>query len=392
MKRKKNKKPKRERNRSTRAARSCANPAQDAGELVLAGVELHQLGRIDEAVKAYRRALEKDPDLPDAHNLLGMILIDEGKNREAAAHIARAVEISPEVAQYHLNLGNAFSAGEADELAVEAFERAARLDPTNTVARFNRGQAWLRQNRSEEAVRAFREVLAIEPGHSRASFLVAGMTGEQRDAPPPEYVAELFDDYANRFEQHVQAKLSYKIPSELRDAVAEVVALPRASWNVVDLGCGTGLCAPLFRDSACQLVGSDLSARMVAESQGRGLYDALYVEDLLETLARAEGVDLITAADVFIYVGALAATLSAARSALKPGGLLAFSIEHHDGDGEFRLLASCRYAHTVGYVRRLAGDNGFEVAIERETTIRTEDHVALHGHVYVLRKLSSAAR
>src|SRR5262249_42544193 len=110
----------------------------------------------------------------------------------------------------------------------------------------------------------------------------------------------------------------------------------------------------------------------------------LHVEDLTATLHRARGdTDLVVAADVFIYVGALDDAFRAAAGALRPGGLLAFSTERCDGDG-FRLLPSSRYAHGDGYVRGLAGRHGLVVRAARDTVLRTDHAGPVGGVLYLL--------
>src|SRR4029079_811378 len=78
-----------------------------------------------------------------------------------------------------------------------------------------------------------------------------------------------------------------------------------------------------------------LSAAMIEKSRQRGVYDELTCGDLLEVLrgrSDRERYDLIAATDVFIYVGDLALVFEAAADALRPGGLLAFSVEAGGGD------------------------------------------------------------
>ena len=93
---------------------------------------------------------------------------------------------------------------------------------------------------------------------------------------------------------------------------------------VVDVGCGTGLCGALFRATSTRLIGSDISAGMMEEAEKRGVFDELYVEDMITTVQRFSssgmGADLILAADVMVYVKDLADIFDAVRKALAPGG------------------------------------------------------------------------
>ena len=101
--------------------------------------------------------------------------------------------------------------------------------------------------------------------------------------------------------------------------------------------------------------------------------------------ARTRDADLIVAADVFIYVGALDATFAAAAAALKPGGLLAFSIETSATE-DVALLGTLRYAHAPAYVERLAAVHGFTIEAAESTVLRFDKDAPVSGVIYVLRR------
>ena len=355
-----------------------------AGELIAEALALQERGAVAEAEQRYRELLEAEPGHHAAMNLLAMILIERDDAGAATPLITRAIELAPDVAWYHLNLGHARAAAGLDAPAVEAMTASARLDPASAIPRYDLARHHLRHDRPGEALAALREVLDRDPSHDRARFLVASLTGGHVDTAPADYVTELFDSYAPRFEAHLVGVLGYDVPARLAELVAAAGELPRRAWRVVDLGCGSGLGGVAFRDLAHHLIGSDLSPRMIDLARRRGVYDELHVEDLTATLGRAAAdVDLVVAADVFIYVGALDAALRAASSALRPGGLLAFSTERCDGDG-FCLQPTSRYAHADGYVRGLAGRHGFAVREARDTVLRVDHAGPVSGVLYLL--------
>jgi predicted TPR repeat methyltransferase len=155
--------------------------------------------------------------------------------------------------------------------------------------------------------------------------------------------------------------------------------------DIIDLGCGTGLCGELFRPFARHQIGIDLAPKMIEKSRARGVYDELEEQDVTVALAkRPRAVDLILAADVFIYVGGLDSVFEAAAGALRPGGLLAFTIESEE-TGAFTLRASRRYAHSARYIRQLASTWSFSEVSMQDAVIRTEKQVPMQGKVIVLR-------
>src|SRR5690606_27509500 len=149
----------------------------------------------------------------------------------------------------------------------------------------------------------------------------------------------------------------------LREAVAEVcraAGRPMRFAAALDLGCGTGLAGAAFRDCADRMCGVDLSPRMIERARAKGIYDRLEVGDLLQGLAAEEALDLVLAADVFVYVPDLAPVAAAVARRLAPGGLFAFTVETHDGDGVL-LGASLRYAHGGPHVREALAGAGLAI-------------------------------
>jgi len=210
------------------------------------------------------------------------------------------------------------------------------------------------------------------------------MKGESRDDVPKEYVRELFDGCADAFDEHLVHELGYHAPRVLREAVGRAVPVEGPFWNVLDIGCGTGLCGPLFRDVAAHLSGVDLAPKMIDEARDKAVYDELQTRDLLEELeAHRRDLDLILAADVFIYVGCLEAVFPACRRALTETGLFAFSTEACAGES-YELRTSGRFAHSPHYIEALARDSGFGVVHRDEIALRKETGVVLSGHVFVL--------
>jgi predicted TPR repeat methyltransferase len=354
------------------------------GELIAEALALQERGQVAEPEQIYREVLQHEPDHHGALNLLAMILTERHDPGAAATLITRAIALAPGVAWYHLNLGHAYAAAGLDDPAAQAMRASADLDPESPIPRYDLARHHLRHGRPGEALAALRQVLDRDPSHDRARFLVASLSGGHVDTAPAGYVTELFDSYAPRFEAHLVNVLDYKVPAQLAELVAAAGHAPPQAWQVIDLGCGSGLGGAAFRGFARHLIGSDLSPRMIEIARSRGVYDELHVEDLTATLRRAgANADLVVAADVFIYVGALDESFGAAASALRPGGLFAFSTERCDGDG-FRLLPSSRYAHADGYVRRLAQRHGFAVREARDTVLRIEQAAPVPGVLYLL--------
>ncbi len=156
--------------------------------------------------------------------------------------------------------------------------------------------------------------------------------------------------------------------------------------SAVDLGCGTGLMGAALRSRVTRLEGWDISAAMLQKARARGIYDRLGRADLHALRLDPASADLVVAADVFMYVGALEGVFATVAQALAPLGVFAFSVEAADAGSGFVLLPTRRYAHAPDYVEgALAGCKLGIVSISRQI-IRTDRKAPIEGLIVVARE------
>jgi predicted TPR repeat methyltransferase len=203
------------------------------------------------------------------------------------------------------------------------------------------------------------------------------------------YVRRLFDQYAARYDAALTERLAYRGPILLREAVervARAAGRPLRFGAMLDLGCGTGLAGAAFRAVVDRLVGVDLSPAMIDRAAAKGLYDRLVTSNIVDALA-AEAVasaayHLVVAADVFVYVNDLAPIIGGIARVLAADGLVAFTVETHDGDG-VKLLPTLRYAHSESYLRAALRDAGIAVADLVKAPVRHEKGVPVDSLIVV---------
>jgi predicted TPR repeat methyltransferase len=145
------------------------------------------------------------------------------------------------------------------------------------------------------------------------------------------------------------------------------------------------LCGKLVAPQADIIDGVDISSAMLEQARKLGIYRELVHADLGEFLAAtASRFDLILAADVFIYVGDLAAVFRSVRRILEPGGCLAFTVELAKTGQDVQLLPSLRYAHSEAYIRRLADEARFTRVRISEAPIRHDQATPIRGlYIYL---------
>ena len=387
------------------------------------GVSRHQRGRVDEALALVRRALALAPDHADARNNLGNMLLQEGQLDEAVATYRQVLATRADYPGAHANLGVALRRRGDLQGAEQAFRQALALDPDHGAAYHNLGSILRDSDREDEALTAFQRALALLPydGESYrcvgAMLYALGRVAECRaiyerwramepDSPIAQhmvaacsdgacpqrasdaYVRQTFDAFANSFDT-VLDRLQYRAPALVAEAVAVELGEGQAALDVLDAGAGTGLCGPLLRGHARRLVGIDLSARMLDKARARGVYDALETAELSAYMAgHPLAFDVVVSADTLVYFGELDGAFQAAARALRPGGVLAFTVE--------RALAAPaaghvlnphgRYSHHEPYVRRALEQAGFTVSSLQPSHLRLENKLPVDGLVVVARR------
>ncbi len=130
------------------------------------GMSLYSEGRFTEAVEAYRQSLQRS-DSAITHNNLANALKALGRLDECLAEYKRALDLAPLDATTHYNLGNLYrNQLQQPQLAAELYERATQLQPNMLEAHFNLGAARIDLGDFEGAIACFQLVQAKAPeGH-----------------------------------------------------------------------------------------------------------------------------------------------------------------------------------------------------------------------------------
>lgn len=399
---------------------------EQARTLFFQGIEHFEAGRLEPARAAFEASLSFAPGRPSVAGNLGITLFHLGRHADAVPLLELATGADPAYADAWASLGLAQEALGRWPEAVEALEQAIRLSPTPAVLQLHKAQCLLRQARVPDALQAFDQCLAAAPEFAPAwsargsllrelhrldeaavcfekaiafggdaelnGYYLASVRGNAASgvppAPPRRYVEGLFDDYAADFQQHVVAQLRYEGYERLLRPLADA---GRKFGRALDLGCGTGLCAPLLKPLADTVDGVDISQAMLEQARKLGIYRELAHADIAAYLAAAQdSADLVVAADVFIYVGELGEVFRHVRRILAPGGRFLFTVEAPEGlqggqqEQELQLLPSLRYAHSERYIRRLAQASGFRVDDISRAPIRHDQGRPVEGmYVYL---------
>jgi len=303
---------------------------------------------------------------------------------------------------------------------------------------------------TENAENALRNAATLDATNAMAEKLLHKLLGQDgsdsassssssvHERKPKEFVAELFDSFADTFDEKLVKGLGYVVPKLVGEAAADVMTMaPQVAGGdyhpgyyraVLDAGCGTGLAGrylkPLLastdeEEGGGVMVGVDASQKMLdiaakcttrkgcgleeedKEEEDNTIEEALYndllvldLEDmeLENTLGKVihpesniRGFDLIVAADVLVYFGSLTNLLQRFAMLSTKGAALIFSTERATDEEAplgWRLLASGRFAHTKMHAMQAALSAGYQMVSYKEIVPRMERGEEVKGHLF----------
>ncbi|CAK0762273.1 putative TPR repeat methyltransferase [uncultured Gammaproteobacteria bacterium] len=347
-----------------------------------------------EAEVSLRLMLARRPGSATTHRRLGRCLLRQGRRNEGLDNLNEAARLDPYDPFATADIVEALIEAGEPLAALELAQPALRAAPEHPPLHLRLGDAWAALGETAKANTLFRRAceLAIDYGdndtHQEAERRLnrSQAIQDQPVAPAAAYIRALFDRYADDFDRHLTGGLDYQVPELLREAVLSRPELACGGLRVLDLGCGTGLCAASVHGLTTTLAGVDLSPRMIERARARAIYDHLRVGDLFEALAEpGPGWDLIVAADVLAYLGPLGPLLTAVAAALGAKGRFMATVERLDDDNDqVRLLPSRRYAHSLGHIRATAAAARLVVLDLTAITVRQEAGYPVCGLLMVL--------
>jgi predicted TPR repeat methyltransferase len=358
------------------------------------GIAFQSDGKLDAAIDVYRRAIAIDPSHANAHSNLGVLLRASGKPSEAEAAYRTAIQLNPNHIDAYTNLGILLYGLKRTEEAAACYCKVITLRPKHREARRLLALAHCTLGEIGEAVKILTEWLDEEPGDPIALHMLAACTG--RDVPTRAsngFVERTFDSFAASFESKLE-QLSYRAPALVAAMLEQSGLEPSKRLDVLDAGCGTGLCGPLVSPYARRLAGVDLSNGMLDHAKEKNVYDTLVKTELTEYLRdNSEAFDVIVSADTLVYFGDLESVLAAAAGALRPNGLFVFTLEHAIAGGadvDYRLELHGRYSHARPYVEQLLARSGLQPEIAH-AELRMEAGAPVAGLVIRATKCAAAA-
>ncbi len=350
------------------------------------GVSFLKQNKFNEAIEMFQKALIAEPKHEDARSNLAAIFLQQDRFTEAIWHYQLYLQLVPDDSEAHYNYAVAAMALGNIEDAISHFKRALEITPNHVDAHGNLGAIYLKMGKKDQAIDHYQQALKLQPTNAAITFMLNALTQKEMPAgAPPEYIKNLFDNYAGYFDQQLTDNLHYKIPTLMRSALTKFLPA-NEKYVVLDLGCGTGLSGTAFRDLANHLTGVDLSSRMLEKAKEKAIYDELCEASINEFLGNITTTfDLIIAADTLVYFGDLANVFTGCHSVLRDKGFFVFSTEL-GSEKDYQLQTSGRYTHSKAYIEKLAVEHGFIVLESQQVIGRYQQEKPVQSVISILQK------
>ncbi|MEO7243507.1 MAG: tetratricopeptide repeat protein [Variovorax sp.] len=353
------------------------------------------LGHIQRRRKSYqdaRNSLQKAIDCKAAYGEafaeLGHVFASLGLREAADEAYQKALAHNSDKAASYYAIAQNFREMRRFEDAIAAYEKALALRRVFDNAYFGLGTAHYSLGNNDRATDVWRRWLDVNPSNSWCRHMLAAGSGENvPDRAGDEYVRNLFDSFADHFDENLE-NLKYQVPQLLADELALLSSAPNRQFDILDAGCGTGLCGPLLKPFAKRLIGVDLSPSMLEKAKLRGGYDELIEAELGAFLASREAeYDVIVSADTLEYFGDLRAVLDGAAQALLAGGWLLFSVEKAASDipDGYRINPHGRYSHSEVYLRQMLATRFASMKIVT-AVLRLEKGQPVEGYLVIAQR------
>ena len=138
-------------------------------------IDLHNRNQLDEAKSIYLKIINHDNKNSDAHHLLSLIYLVEGKLEDAKKSIVSAIDLQPDIAVYHSNYGNILYHSNNLEFAIQEHKRAIKLDKKNFQSYYGLGIIYSHLKNFEKSEENYLKAISIDSESSVAHNNLANL-------------------------------------------------------------------------------------------------------------------------------------------------------------------------------------------------------------------------
>lgn len=137
-----------------------------AGIILNQGANFLAAGKIDEAIKAFQKALKLDNQIVAAHFNLGLAYIQKEDTKNAISHFKETIVLKPNDFEAYNNLGNLYMNQNEFDQALYCFQKATIINPYLAEGFYNLGVAYMSKGQYPQAIKSYKTSLKIYPQNS----------------------------------------------------------------------------------------------------------------------------------------------------------------------------------------------------------------------------------
>jgi predicted TPR repeat methyltransferase len=351
---------------------------------------IYQLsGQSENAIICYQRALSFEPNMPEVHNNLGNIYKNHDQFAEAEACYRRALLFRPNFVEVYCNLAGVARSRKNFHEAIANYRKALELSPDFIGAFEGLGICYAELGERDMAIVNFNHYLERDPGgNNEVKLRLAQLKAvEIPQRYPSAVMLATYEKKAQNWDADIQRPgKEFFGPKHVREML-EHLKLPQSrQLDVLDMGCGTGVCGEYLREYAGHLEGVDLSPPMLAQALKKKYYDKLECADAISHMHNSQhSFDLIIASGVLILFGDLLPVFQAAARILKPGGIFVFTLYRSESDAVM-VRHNLHFAHSETYVREMVDAANLQVLALEQKIHEYDSGEPQPGWIVALRK------
>lgn len=351
--------------------------------LNLKGIICRTTGDYQDSLASYDKAITLDRNNPSFLNNRGNLYRDLGNLQKARKDYSNALKINSNYFDALTNLilleQEENNYREAEKLSLKAIKIKQKSSKGYRLLAISQ----LNQKKINEAIENFKKSQYFQFDVA-IDHQLAILQGKEVETTPIEYIENTFDSYSKNFDKHLIRDLEYKLPELINKQIKETIGKKKFKL-VLDIGCGTGLCGKYLSNYSDNIIGVDISAKMLKQAEKKNIYSQLIKDDLIDYIKRTNNeYDLIIASDVFIYTGNISKVFNLIRKKIKSGAYFIFSTELLNEDN-FKILKTGRFAHSQKYIEEKCKENLFEIICSKTIKLRKQDNKWIKGKLYTIK-------
>ena len=344
------------------------------------GIILRALKKYNDALKCYKDAIIIDKNNPIYFNNRGNLYWDMGEEKLADKDYNKSLDINPKYYDALINLIKLRQYQELHEEAENLCLKALEINKNNNMGFKLLGISQINQRKIDLGIKNLNISQKIKFDRS-IEHQIDILKGKEVDTTPMEFIENTFDHYANKFDHHLINILNYSVPNFIEKEL-NLIDKKIKFENVIDLGCGTGLCGKFLKNKSSNLIGIDISPRILEKADKKKIYDKLICSNFIDYLKKTSSqFDLFVAADVFIYTGEISETFDLIKKRATKESYFIFSTETLN-QGNYKLQESGRFSHSENYIKQKSIENSMILISKKDIKVRKEKNEWIKGQLY----------